>query len=77
MKSTMKYWNITEDVVAGIATLFFFLVFIVILLISVKLTGENKQIICDANTEVALHETEKIYPAWKYECEGYTVIIVD
>ena len=68
MKSTMKYWSI-----------FFFweLVFIVILIITAKLIGENKQIICDANTEVALHETEKIYPAWKYECEGYTVIIVD
>ncbi len=43
----------------------------------------DKEIVCNPNEVIALHETvegkkEKLYPAWKYICaEGYSIVILD
>jgi hypothetical protein len=51
-----------------------------LLVLGRRIEAENKptQIICEASTEVALHETEPMYPAWEYTCSGgVKVVIVD
>lgn len=51
---------------------------LLLLRIGLAYAEERRQIICNPNSVVALHEEQRIYPAWKYECaEGYDIIILD